>query len=142
MMRLVAGAVLLAALVGTAAGCSSAATGSAAPLASAPAMHSAVTATPNSGTVVTCASLSSIIRVLVADQRNQDRTYQEKWVMGNQGGDLNAALDHTDAATTGHTQVDSEAAQFNSDANTFWGDLGSLRHAGDGLVAARARPRK
>ena len=111
MMRLVAGAVLLAALVGTAAGCSSAATGSAAPPVSAPATHSAVTATPNSGTVVTCASLSPIIRVLVADQRNQDRTYRES-VMGNQGGDLNDPLDATDAATTGHTQVDSDAAQF------------------------------
>ena len=98
-MRIVAaGAVVIAALA--AAGCGSAATGNTAPPASAPATHSAVTATPNSGTVVTCASLSPIIRVLVADQRNQDRTYQEKWVMGNQGGDLNDALDATDAATT------------------------------------------
>lgn len=117
-MRIVAaGAVVIAALA--AAGCGSAATGNTAPPASAPATHSAVTATPNSGTVVTCASLSPIIRVLVADQRNQDRTYQEKWVMGNQGGDLNDALDATDAATTGHTQVDSDAAQFNSDANSY-----------------------
>jgi hypothetical protein len=79
-------------------------------------------ATPNSGTVATCASLSPIIRVLVADQRNQDRTYQEKWVMGNQGDDLNDALDATDAATTGHTQVDSDAAQFNEDANAYLAD--------------------
>jgi hypothetical protein len=43
-------------------------------------------------------------------------------VMGNQGDDLNNALDATDAATTGHTQVDSDAAQFNSNANTYLAD--------------------
>ena len=32
---------------------------------------------------------------------------------------LGDALDATDAATTGHTQMDSDAAQFNSDANSY-----------------------
>lgn len=116
---------LLIALAGLAIGLALAGCGGSRPAtrtAASSAPASGPAATPNSGTVVTCSSLSSIIRVLVADQRNQDRTYQEKWVMGNQGDDLNDALDATDAATTGHTQVDSDAAQFNSDANTYLAD--------------------
>jgi hypothetical protein len=73
--------------------------------------------------MLSCAQLAPIITTLVKDQRNQDRTYQEKWIMGNQGGDLNAALDATDAATSSTaSQLTTDAATFNADANAFLAD--------------------
>jgi hypothetical protein len=70
---------------------------------------------------VTCADLAPIIKILVADQRNQDRTYQEKWVMGNHGDDLNVAIDKT-AAANGTSLVSTDVTTFNADATSYLAD--------------------
>jgi hypothetical protein len=70
---------------------------------------------------VTCADLAPIIKILVADQRNQDSTYQEKWVMGNQGDDLNVAIDKTEGVT-GTSLLSTDAGEFNADATSYLAD--------------------
>jgi len=96
-----------------------------------PASHQAtpsISALPTSAAVavpsITCADISTELAKVVSDLKTEDTAYQEAWVSGPDGNDLQALINDTQNATSGGDQLSSDAATFHSDASTYLSDNG------------------
>ena len=78
----------------------------------------------SSAAPVTCGGLSGAITTLIADQHAQDKALQEGWIMGNDGPDLQNAINVTAPAVgrLDSSQLVQDAATFNADASSYLND--------------------
>jgi hypothetical protein len=70
---------------------------------------------------IICADIRTDLAKAVRDLKAEDKQYQEAWVSGPDGNNLQALISDTQNATTGD-QLSSDAATFNSDASTYLSD--------------------
>jgi hypothetical protein len=73
---------------------------------------------------LTCSTVAPDITQAVNDLKASDQHYQEAWVTGGFGSDLQTLITDTNEAA-GSSQLDQDASTFNSDATTYLSGNGS-----------------
>jgi len=110
-------ALILAATIGAAV-----ASGGSHPAAKpAPPPTSSAPANPAPAPGLTVESIRSHLATVLGDLKRADAAYQEAWVSGGYGNDLQVLIDDTQAAS-GTDTLNADAARFNSDASAYLAD--------------------
>jgi hypothetical protein len=70
---------------------------------------------------LSCADVSTDLQTVLSDQKSSDAAEQEAWVTGGHSADLQQLISDTNGVT-GSTQLDQDAATFNTDASGYLAD--------------------